>query len=105
MSNEWYYITTKNKKDEQIRSLRRDLVFPDDDRFTISDGVPIISVNEIFQRQDSDFSLQYATLQWKKEREARGIEDCDWDDVKKEERGQHWRLVYRFYPKLSGISL
>ena len=60
---------------------------------------------QIFQRQESDFSLQYATLQWKKEREARGIEDCDWDDVKKEERGQHWRLVYRFYPKLSGISL
>ena len=34
------------KKDEQIRDLRRDLVFPDDDRFTISDGVPIVSVND-----------------------------------------------------------
>ena len=60
---------------------------------------------QIFKRQDSDFSLQYATLQWKKERARVGAEDCEWDDVKKEERGQHWRLVYRFYPKLSGISL
>lgn len=60
---------------------------------------------QIFERQDRDYSLQYATLQWKKERKERGIEDCDWDDVKKEERGQYWRLVYRYYPKLSGINL
>ena len=51
MSNEWYYITTKNKKDEQIRSLRRDLVFPDDDRFTILDDVPIILEND----EEDDF--------------------------------------------------
>ncbi len=60
---------------------------------------------QIFERQNREFSLQYATLQWKKERQERGLEECEWDDVKKEERGQHWRLVYRYYPRLSGINL
>ena len=46
MANEWFYIESGNKKDEQIRTIRRDLVFPDDDRFTILDGVPIVSVND-----------------------------------------------------------
>jgi hypothetical protein len=46
MPNEWFYITNGNKKDEQIRTIRRDLVFPDDDRFTILDDVPIVSVND-----------------------------------------------------------
>ena len=54
---------------------------------------------QIFERQDHEYSLQYASLQWKRERHARGIEDCEWDDVKKEERGQYWRLVYRYYPQ------
>ena len=54
MPNEWYYIITGNKKDEQIRSLRRDLVFPDDDRFTILNDVPIILENDEEEDLDED---------------------------------------------------
>ena len=54
---------------------------------------------KIFERHDKDYCLQYATLDWKKERDERGIENCEWDDAKKEERGQYWRLVYRYYPR------
>ena len=50
MPNEWFYITNGNKKDEQKRDVDRGseepVVFYDDDRFTISDGVPIVSVND-----------------------------------------------------------
>lgn len=52
MANEWYYIENALKKDKQIRSVRRDLVFPDDDRFTILDDVPIVSVND--EEEDLD---------------------------------------------------
>ena len=75
------------------------------DEFDAGQVIGEAIARQIFQRQDRDYSLQYATLQWKKERKERGIEECEWDDVKKEERGQHWRLVYRYYPKLSGINL
>jgi len=54
MPNEWFYITNGKKKDEQIRSLRRDLVFPNDDRFTILDDVPIISVDDEEEGLDED---------------------------------------------------
>ena len=57
---------------------------------------------QIFERQDPAYVLQYATLQWKEERKMRDIEDCEWDDAKKEERGQYWRLVYRYYPQEIG---
>ena len=46
MANEWFYIGSTLKKDEQIRDLRRDLVFPDDDGFTPPDDVPIVLVND-----------------------------------------------------------
>ena len=71
------------------------------DEFDVGHVVGEHVARQIFERRDSEFALQYATLQWKKEREARGIEDCDWDDVKKEERGQYWRLVYRYYPQVN----
>ena len=55
MPNEWFYITNGNKKDEQKRDVDRGseepVVFYDDDRFTISDGVPIVSVND----EEDDF--------------------------------------------------
>jgi hypothetical protein len=57
MANEWFYIDSALKKDEQIRDLRRDLVFPDDDRFTVSDDVPIVLVNDEqddFDGEDDD---------------------------------------------------
>ena len=69
------------------------------DEFDAGQVVGELTARQIFERQDHEFSLQYATLQWKKERKMRGIEDCEWDDVKKEERGQYWRLVYRYYPQ------
>jgi hypothetical protein len=50
MANEWYYISNSRKKDEQKRDVSRGceepLVFYDDDGFTISDGVPIVPVND-----------------------------------------------------------
>jgi hypothetical protein len=57
MANEWFYIDNALKKDEQIRDLRRDLVFSDDDRFTVSDDVPIVLVNDEqddFDGEDDD---------------------------------------------------
>ena len=52
--NEWFHIA-RWKKDEQLRDVNRssedDLVFSDDDRFTVPDGVPIISVND----EEDDF--------------------------------------------------
>mgnify|MGYP003137702629 CR=1 FL=1 len=46
MANEWFYIESALKKDEQVRNLRRDLVFSDDGGFTVPDDVPIVSVND-----------------------------------------------------------
>jgi|TARA_R110000851_G_scaffold102371_1_gene218922 hypothetical protein len=55
MPNEWFYITSGKEKDEQKRDVGRGseepVVFYDDDRFTISDGVPIVSVND----EEDDF--------------------------------------------------
>ena len=55
MANEWWYIFSAKEKDEQKRDVSRDrevdLVFSDDDRFTVSDGVPIVSVND----EEDDF--------------------------------------------------
>ena len=55
MANEWYYISNAGKKDEQKRDVNRGseepVVFYDDDRFTIPDGVPIVSVND----EEDDF--------------------------------------------------
>ena len=50
---------------------------------------------QIFERQDEDYSLQYASAVW----EDDACPGNYWDDEKKEERGQHWRLVYRYYPR------
>ena len=50
MKNEWFYISSARKKDEQKRDVSGDrevdLVFFDDDRFTLLDGVPIVPVND-----------------------------------------------------------
>ena len=50
MTREYYYIQ-KWKKDEQKRDVNRgdedDLVFSDDDGFTIRDGVPTVNVYEL----------------------------------------------------------
>ena len=54
MSNEWFYIESAIKKDEQIRDLRRDLVFPDDDGFTILDVVPTVNVCELEEDDDDE---------------------------------------------------
>ncbi len=55
MANEWYYISNAGKKDEQKRDVSGDrevdLVFSDDDRFTVPDGVPIVPVND----EEDDF--------------------------------------------------
>ena len=51
---------------------------------------------QIFKRQDNDYCLEYASVAWKKEADP---ENIPWDEENKEERGQHWRLVYRFYPE------
>jgi hypothetical protein len=52
---------------------------------------------QIFERQDSDYCLQYASVAWNKEADPDNI---PWDVNNQEERGQHWRLVYRFYPQV-----
>ena len=52
---------------------------------------------QIFKRQDNDYCLEYASVAWKKEADP---ENIPWDEENKEERGQHWRLVYRFYPEI-----
>ena len=69
------------------------------DEFDVGHVVGEHVARQIFERRDREFSLQYATLQWKKERKMRGIEDCEWDSVNREERGQYWRFVYRYYPQ------
>ena len=50
MTREYYHIQ-KWKKDEQKRYVSRgredDLVFSDDDEFTIHDGVPTVDVYEL----------------------------------------------------------
>ena len=51
---------------------------------------------QIFKRQANDYCLEYASVAWKKEADP---ENIPWDEENKEERGQHWRLVYRFYPE------
>ena len=55
MANEWWYIFSAKEKDEQKRDVSRDrevdMVFSDDDRFTVPDGVPIVSVND----EEDDF--------------------------------------------------
>ena len=52
---EWFHITRWSKEDEQLRDVSGDcevdLVFSDDDRFTVPDGVPIVSVND----EEDDF--------------------------------------------------
>ena len=50
---------------------------------------------QIFKRQDNDYSLQYASAVWDEDASP----SLYWDDVTNQERGQHWRLVYRFYPE------
>ena len=50
---------------------------------------------QIFKRQDDDYSLQYASAVW-------DDDVCPsnyWNDEEKQEIGQHWRLVYRYYPR------
>ena len=50
MGKEWYYISSTGQKDEQKRDVSGDrevdLVFSDDDRFTLHDVVPIVSEND-----------------------------------------------------------
>ena len=69
------------------------------DEFDAGQVIGEAIARKIFERLDDDYCLQYATLDWKKERKKRGIEDCERADVMKEERGQYWRLVYRYYPR------
>ena len=53
---EWYYISRASKKDEQKRDVSGDrevdLVFSDDDRFTVFDVVPTVNVHEL---EEDDF--------------------------------------------------
>ena len=53
--SEWWYISNLGKNNEQKRddnrSAEHDLVFSDDDRFTLLDGVPIVPVND----EEDDF--------------------------------------------------
>ena len=55
MANEWWYIFSAKEKDEQKRDVSRDrevdLVFSDDDRFTLHDVVPIVLENH----EEDDF--------------------------------------------------
>ena len=52
---EWVHLTRWSKKVKQKRDVSGDrevdLVFSDDDRFTVPDGVPIVSVND----EEDDF--------------------------------------------------
>ena len=41
MQSEWFQIQ-QWKKNEQNQDVRRDMVYSDDDRFTIRDDVPMI---------------------------------------------------------------
>ena len=54
---EWFHITRWSKKDEQLRDVSGDcevdLVFSDDDRFTVLDVVPTVNVHEL-EKDDSD---------------------------------------------------
>ena len=47
---EWFHITRWSKKDEQLRDVSGDcevdLVFSDDDRFTVPDGVSIVTADK-----------------------------------------------------------
>lgn len=51
---------------------------------------------DIFKRQDIEYELQYVVVDWKKEADPDNI---PWNSLQMEEEGQHWRLVYRFYPE------
>ena len=48
---EWFHISQRRKKDEQIRDVRGDGVYIDDDPFTSPDVVPILIVND----EEDDF--------------------------------------------------
>ena len=52
---QWFYITNASNKNEQERDVSGnrevDLVFSDDDRFTLHDVVPIVSENH----EEGDF--------------------------------------------------
>ena len=54
---EWFHLTRWSKKDEQLRDVSGDrevdLVFSDDDRFTVLDVVPTVNVHEL-EKDDSD---------------------------------------------------
>ena len=53
---EWFHLTRWSKKDEQLRDVSGDcevdMVFSDDVRFTVPDGVPIVSVNDEEEEDD-----------------------------------------------------
>ena len=57
MGNEWWYIFSAKAKDEQKRDVSGDrevdLVFSDDDGFTILDVVPTVNVYEL---EEDDFN-------------------------------------------------
>ena len=57
MGKEWYYISSTGQKVEQKRDVSGDrevdLVFSDDDRFTVLDVVPTVNVHEL-EKDDSD---------------------------------------------------
>ena len=57
MGKEWYYISSTGQKDEQKRDVSGDrevdLVFSDDDRFTVLDVVPTVNVHDL-EKDDSD---------------------------------------------------
>ena len=68
------------------------------DEFDVGQVVGASLAVQIFKRQDIEYSLQYASVAWKKEADPDNI---PWDVNNQEERGQHWRLVYRFYPQVN----
>ena len=58
MGKEWYYISSTGQKDEQKRDVSGDrevdLVFSDDDGFTILDVVPTVNVYELEEDDIND---------------------------------------------------
>lgn len=51
-NNEWFYISSALKKNEQIRDIRGNLLLDDNDSFTNNDDVPIVKKNTEAEEED-----------------------------------------------------
>jgi outer membrane protein assembly factor BamE (lipoprotein component of BamABCDE complex) len=51
-NNEWFYISNELKKNEQIRDVRGNLLFDDNDSFTNNDDVPIVKKSTETEEED-----------------------------------------------------